>query len=350
MSRLLRSFGLGLILFCNLLVFSQPQVARPKLQTARQALIEMIRQGGDSIEKHLTVEVQDLLKSTGKGQLRGLEMFPAMSPQPGIETFDGGDILLSFTETGTKLKYEVHVDSDDLSGDEDTLVLSIHAFHESNEQDVVFGLFSSHFSVSLKLQQNIWRLDKVSFGADFPIGDPNFVEKVFLQAAKAQTTGFGLVTPTLHTEIQTSGSTEPAVPQTIPPEQIVSFLGLAERNFAASRPETGFTCSLKDLAETSEAMGINEQVNTGAYNGYRFALSGCEGRPTGSYQIIAEPLVLQKGARAFCSDATGNVRVSEDGRGATCLVSGKVEHGAADGEGTVTFQVSGSETKPVKEQ
>lgn len=350
MSRSARSFALTFILFSSLYVFSQPQETPPRPQTARQALLEMVSQGGNAIQKHLTVEVQELLKSSGKASPLGL-FAASMKMEPGLETFDSGDVLLAFyTDPAKTTKYEIHVDSDDLSGDEDTLLLSVHSFREGKEQDDEFGLMSSHFSVSMKLQQNVWRLNSVSVGADFPIGDPEFIKKTLLKTDAAVANTPGSNAPDVHTHLELRSDSAGAAMPTWPPEQTVSFLGIAEHTFATLHPETGFTCSLKDLAETSKAMSVNEQVNTGSYNGYRFALSGCEGTPAGSFQIVAEPMVLQNGAKAFCTDATGNVRVSDDGRGATCLLSGKVQREDSGEGGMVGFRLGAGASKPDKQQ
>lgn len=354
MSRFARSFGLTFILCASLHVFSQLQVAPPQRpQTARQALIEMLTKGGNAIEKHLTVEVQELLESSGKASpLNSYGTY--MKLGAGLESFDSGDVLLAFYPDQSKTtKYEIHVDSDDLSGDEDTLLLSVHTFREGTEkeQESEFGLLSSHFSVSMKLQQNVWRLNKVSVGADFPIGDPEFIKKTLLKTSQAAsaTTGGALYTPQATTQLELrSGSSEGEMPA-LPPQQTISLLGMAEHSFARMHPKTGFTCSLKDLAETSKAMGVNEQVNTGTYNGYRFALSGCESTPAGSYQIVAEPLTLEKGSKSFCADPTGNVRFSDDGRGATCLASGKLLGEALEEGGGMTG-FDAIEIKPENQQ
>jgi hypothetical protein len=103
------------------------------------------------------------------------------------------------------------------------------------------------------------------------------------------------------------------------------MLGIAESLFARQHAETGFTCSLTDLAETGKNLGIDPQVSAGIYKGYRISVSGCQGKPAGSFQISLEP-VSGGGGKAYCIDATQNVRVSDDGRGATCLTSGKLEN------------------------
>jgi len=60
----------------------------------------------------------------------------------------------------------------------------------------------------------------------------------------------------------------------------------------------------------------------------RFHYSGCDAsgesaRDTSHYRIAAEPAVQGSGQRAFCSDESGTVRVSADGKAATCFTSGE---------------------------
>jgi hypothetical protein len=68
------------------------------------------------------------------------------------------------------------------------------------------------------------------------------------------------------------------------------------------------------------------------YQGYRFSLSGCQDKPSGSFHLVVEPVSPTGKAKAFCTDATNNVRSSDDGSGSSCLASGKVAaFGAEDG-------------------
>jgi hypothetical protein len=60
----------------------------------------------------------------------------------------------------------------------------------------------------------------------------------------------------------------------------------------------------------------------GVYNGYRFALTGCDGTPARTFRITAEPLNGQ--GRAYCSDNKNNLRASDDGKAFTCLAQGKL--------------------------
>jgi hypothetical protein len=262
------------ILCVSLSALGQPQVAPPKPQTARQALTEMVTKGGDALQKHLTVEVQDLLKSQGKNAL-GLAMLSSMKPESGLQSFEAGDLLFAYTDSAQHTKYEVHVDSDDLAGDEDSLSLSIHSFRDGKEQDDEWSFMSSHFTVTMKLQQNIWRLNKIAVGAEFPVGDPKFIEKPFFKTASGEAAVAGFSVPTVHTDVHLgTGASEVASPS-MPPEQVVTMLAIAENMFARLHPDTGFACSLSELADSSKMMGVDQQVITGTYNSYRFTLAGC---------------------------------------------------------------------------
>jgi hypothetical protein len=345
----MRRYGFPLflptILVLTASAVSQPQAAPPKPQTARQALIEIVTKGGDAILKHLTVEVQDALKANKKFNSAGMAMLGSMKPDSGLQSFEAGEVLFIYNEAAQGTKYEVHVDNDDLAGDEDSLLLSLHTFRDEKEQDIELGLMSLQFTVSMKLQQNVWRLNSISVGADFPVGDAKFVEKAFLKSSTGE--AFGLSSVALAApegSVHVSFPAGDVVSPGMAPERIVQMLAYAESMFARQHPEVGFTCSFSELAESSKMMGVDQQVNTGSYNGYRFALAGCGGKPAGSYQIIGEPLA-GKGTKAFCTDATQNLRSSDDGRGATCLASGRVQN--IPGEATfVEGHFEPAESKP----
>ena len=311
---------------------AQKQPQSPKLQTPRQALIEMITKGGDSVLKHLTVEVQEMfLKPENKAAAPMLTALTSMKPENGLQTFEAGDVLVSYTEPNQHLKYEARVDDDDMAGTEDTLSLSLHVLRDGKEEDSGVWLLSSHFSVSMKQQQNIWRLNKISVGADFPIGDPEFIKKNFLHSDSGMHTAVMTPMGAYSAETQTQ-------PASMPPEQLLAMLGFAESTFARQHPETGFTCSLTQLGDTAKSMGVDQQVSSGTYNGNRIGLSGCEGKPAGSYQIFVEPISAGPGNKAFCSDATQNVRVLDGGSGANCLAFGKVQ--SSSDWGGVGFDVA----------
>lgn len=305
------------------IVLSAQQSQPPKPQTARQAIIEMITGGEQAAFKHLTVEVQQSMKKPGfkpiaspaAAFLSGLRG----TPTSGMETFDTGSVLLSFTEEKVHEKLEVHVENDDLTADEDRLVLSLHTFRDGQEIDTPLE-FISQIAVGMKRQEDIWRLNDITVSAKIPIGNPRQMEQ--LGAASG---GQGGMLVGRAAGISAGGHAERPKLDT---ENTVRMLAFAEGMYAGAHPETGFTCSLADLVNQTKAMsgmGIDPSVGAGSLNGYRFAISGCQGTPAGSFQLTAEPMTAAAGAKAFCTDATHNIRVSEDGRSSTCITAGKPE-------------------------
>jgi hypothetical protein len=326
-----KAFVLALILLSFTILRAQQQPPAPP-QTARQALIEMVSGGEKSLTKHLTVETQEGFLKQGNASAKALPMtmVSAIANEAGsdFQSFDSGPVLFSVVDTKAHTKVEIRVDGEDLNGNEDTLQISYHAFRDGEEQTDEVGLLASQIQVSLKQQENIWRLNEITVTARFPVGNPEFLKKLLGGAAGGAVGGAGNgAVSEVHVSLdrdKDSQATGPVQTYALPPEQVVNMLGLAEGAFAGGHPEKGFTCSLAELAETSSAWGVDPQVANGSYNGYKFTLAGCEGNPAGSFQVIAEPIGPVAGLKAFCSDATHNVRVADDGRGSTCLTSGKV--------------------------
>ena len=59
----LRTTAVLLVLSATTILSAQPQVPAAPLQTAREALIEMLTGGEKALMKHLTVEAQDFLNN-----------------------------------------------------------------------------------------------------------------------------------------------------------------------------------------------------------------------------------------------------------------------------------------------
>ena len=323
--RLLKSLlALAFFAIIPALNTQQPQSKRP--QTAREALIEMFT-GKVDLSKHLTVEVQKEFqnKSSSGFAFTPGAMLSGFRSQTGsrIKTFEVGPILFSSLDPRTHERTEVHVDNDDLNADEDTLQLSIHQFRDEKEIATAFQ-FISQISVGMKKQENIWRLNEIGVVAKVPVGDPALFRQLNEEMKASGTDvavsgGVAMDSYSALSPAEASQAPKLDIPATI------SLVSLQEQIYAGQHPERGFSCSLPELlADANQSFGLDPQVKTGIWNGYRINISGCQDIPSGSYQITAEPLSPSAGNKAFCTDATHNIRVSDDGRGTTCLTAGKV--------------------------
>jgi hypothetical protein len=337
----LRTVLLLAALSCSSL-FAQQQASAPPPQTPRQALIEMITGGQQGALKHLTVEMQKSLAEDGKNSsAQDLAMFDQIkSASSDFQVFETGQVLLAANEPKNNEKFEVHVDSDDLSGDTDNLDISFHEFKDGIEQDVPYAAMLSRFTVGLKRQDNVWRLNDISINIKVPLGDPKKLEKF-----GSGMPGMGMIGGKIG---GVSGGKANA-PRDLPPKEAIMMVSFAESTFASLHPEIGFTCSLSDLAELNH-FNLDARIFSGEpYRGYKFALSGCQGKPSGSFHLVAEPVSPAAGAKAYCTDATHNIRASDDGRGVTCLVSGKSPRLDRE-ENSVVFERAAPDAKKSQEK
>lgn len=278
--------------------------------------------------KHLTVEMQKSLQGDGKNnaaaQLAAFDQIKAASSD--FQVFETGQVLLSANDPKSHEKFEVHVESDDLSGDTDTMDISFHQFRDGVEQDIPYAAMLSRFTVGMKRQANVWRLNEISINIKVPVGDPKLLEK------------FGDGLPGM-TGVKIGGGADgkPEKPREMAPREAVEMVGMAELTYARLHPEVGFTCTLADLAKHNP-FNLDPRIFSGEpYHGYKFSLSGCQDKPSGSFHLVAEPVSPAAGAKAYCTDATNNVRSSADGLGSSCIASGKLasfgaEEGAVGGD------------------
>jgi hypothetical protein len=296
-------------------------------QSPRQALIEMLSGGEAPFKKHLTLEMQSKLQNMMKGS-------PDNAPSPfqvltganssggnKFQSFDIGSILFAFNNPEQHERYEVEIDSEESRGEEDTMGLSLHLVRNGVEHEIPVGL---RFVVKLKRQAGIWRLNAVTLSATLPMGDPRILEKSWWGPALAAVSG----------STDDANAASAVVIDERPkmnPLRAVRMIGMAENIYVQRHPGAGYTCSISDLVNIGKGMDeegmykfMDAEFAGGLYNGYRFRITGCERAPARVFRVTAEPV----GGRgtAYCSDNTNNLRAADDGRGATCLVSGKIAH------------------------
>jgi TonB family protein len=301
-SRIALGIALALAVVLSSLVSSQ--TTGP--QTARQALIEMCF--GDApghLEKHLpdvTRQTLDRLKRANGQEVPA--MFSALAAQSKaggakFKTFDSGSTFFSVEEPagGIYEKMYATVERDDLTGGEDQIELALHMISDGKEETLLPIIL--RFTFVMKMESGTWRLNEVSGTARFPLADPVFLKAVV--------------------EHQFRQNEEIAVMSV---RQVIN----SEKSYQSA--QGGFACTLSDLGSAGKAAGTakrvylyDSQLAGGKKNGYTFAISGCD---ASHYRVVAEPEVADSGQHAYCSDESGTVRASADGKGATCLASGEV--------------------------
>jgi hypothetical protein len=293
-------------------------------QSPRQAVIEMLSGGEAAFKKHLTVEMQSRLQNLMKGSYDNapgpLQALTGSAPGSNkFQAFDLGPILFSFNNPQEHERYEVQIDREEPRGDEDIMALSVHLVRGGLEQPTPASL---NFALYLKRQEGIWRLNAVTVSAMLAVGDPRILDKSWLSPVLTAITGGNIdATPTTPVVVDERPKLSPL--------RAVRMIGMAETIYAQKHPGLGYTCALADLVNIGRGMdedGMYKFMDAGfadgLYNGYRFNLSGCEHKPARMFHVTAEPVAGR--GKAYCSDNTNNLRASDDGHGATCLISGKI--------------------------
>lgn len=273
-------------------------------QTARQALIEMcFGQAPGHFEKHLPAITREIFSKLGQengqsytGILSAMQM-QTKAAGGKFETFDVGTTLFKARGLPGRVddEVEITVERDDLVGGEDQIELALHMTSNGKEETLLPTIL--RFTFSMKMEADSWRLNEVSATARFPIADPTFLKA--MQEHQAQQN-----------------------------EQIallsVRSIVFAEKSYQSAR--SSFACKLSDLGNSGKDTPrrtylYDPQLASGKKNGYVFSILECD---PSHYRLAAEPVTPELGQHAYCSDETGAVRSSADGKAATCLASGEV--------------------------
>lgn len=309
-----------LLLMAGVLQFSvgAPVHAQSPAQSPRQAIVEMFSGSEEKFKEHLTPEVQnkliELLKTSPSAQTP-LQRLATGSNGEKFDAFDSGPILFAINNAQQHQRYELRIESDELRADEDVMELSLHSFRSGIEEEMPARL---RFQCGLKLVQSVWRLNTLTFSAMLPVGDARILDQSlwFPQI-------FGAPARSVDQSLQ---ETQRAP---LSPMRAVRRIALAETLFAQHNPNLGYTCALSNLINVGKGLDelgpykvLDPALGAGVYNGYRFSITGCRGIPARSFHVIAEP--LDGKGRAYCSDDRQDLRSSDDGRGITCLATGKM--------------------------
>src|SRR6185437_9812966 len=100
--------------------------------------------------------------------------------------------------------------------------------------------------------------------------------------------------------------------------------------------------------DPQQAIGYlwDPELAKGSKGGYVFAISRCD---ASHYKVVAEPAVADSGQRAFCSDESGDLRVSSDGKATSCLSSGDLVQRGPDNATGVAIGVGAASGDPASQ-
>jgi hypothetical protein len=321
---------------------------QPQTQTARQALLEMIfSKTPGTFDKHLPQVTRAALhKARADSGASVLDGFSLMSGQLNarggqIQTFEAGPTLVMMEDPQAHTKFEIAVERDDLRGEEDEIELSFHGFKDGETQTAGTKF---RFTLTMKQEAGTWRLNDIMVAVGVSLTDPAFLKAMSTSVRPAvNTAGMRMSQapsagppPVASPTFTASAFGAPAAGTMNMANEAGALAGVrslnaAEVSYAAAFPTYGFTCTLADLggmgggeAPTEHrAMMIDPRLAQGRKNGYVFSLNECVGTPASKYSISAVPADSNSGTRAFCSDESGVVRFSPDGKAGSCISSGK---------------------------
>jgi hypothetical protein len=259
------------------------------------------------LEKHLPditrKALQQLDTPGGQNFLSEFSMISAQARAGGsnFETFETGPILLVSEEPQTQQKFEVSVEQDNLVGDENQIDLSFHMYRKGRQETLPV---IPRLTFMMKTEAGTWKLDEIALSVRMPLADPDYLKGLVKDLKKKQQSS---------NEMMANSSLRAII--------------AAETRFHAAHAERGYTCSLSELGklgadESPESRGrpVDGELASGMKNGYIFAITGCDGL---HYKVAAEPATSAAGQHAFCTDESGDIKLSSDGKATTCLSRGK---------------------------
>lgn len=280
-----------------------PSPAPP--QSARQALIEMFfGKGENDFAKHLPDAAHQALIHKGETErtsvvLRISTIGRQLAAEGGghIETFDEGATLLVTEPNPGHDKIEAIVEHDSLVGEEDEIELSFHYYKEGQLQTLPLV---PRLTFTLKQEKEIWRLTEVTAAAHIPLTDPDYLQELRREQNEAN-----------------EGAAQ----------NRVNSIAASETSYAAQHPDLGYTCTLANLfpQEPATENGASPFAEDAAEesNGYRFAITGCVGTPASKFRVSAVPSDADAGQKTFCSDASGTLKFTADGKSSSCFSEGQ---------------------------
>jgi hypothetical protein len=289
----------------------------PPPQTARQALIEMFKGGSpDAFLKHLPDAARKNLPQNAEESYAFTIMQTATFGRPmvlsgeQVETFESGPNILVSEQDQSPDRMEVAVERDGVIGENEEIELSAHFFHDGQE---ISPVVIPRVVFVLRQEKAVWKLIDITASARVPLTDPDYLHGVLRRQQEANEATA---------------------------KMRVLMIGNAEGGYATEHPELGYTCALTTLfapplADDSDDGSDDDNAEpprvyydpgqgNADWNGYHFAITGCDGTPASKYRITAAPANSDSGEKIFCGDESGTVKSTTDGNVSSCFTSGQV--------------------------
>jgi len=278
-----------------------------KEQTARQALLEMLlAKTPAAFEKHLPSATQQFVKTDfGAMPMATVASILGEFQQPGrdLETFETGSTLLRLHDSRIEQSIELSVVAEFFSRDDAELRLALHIYRGGRAVPLPFA---PTFICRMMLEESVWRLNELALDLRLPLGDAGWLDELKQKVDKGAAQAHEMLVL-----------------------RRMRMLQAAELTYADAYRSVGFTCSLSDLAGSDAghpgpraAMLVEDEVANQQADEYVFVLSGCSAAPAKHFRLAAVPVNPENGERAFCSDESGKIRFSDDGRAESCLEAG----------------------------
>jgi len=271
-------------------------------QTPRQALLAMFFSDDKAtFLRHLPdVTVAKLREMGMEEQVAAGPALATQRERDAIKTFDTGPLLLSI-ELPKGEKFELSVEREEVKGELAFLELGFHGYKQGTDRAA--GL-DPRILIKMKQETGIWKLADLGFTAHIPLDDPAFLDTIAkeLTATRASAAASGAV-------------------------GALKTLVTAEAIYSISYDR--YTCSLAQLGgvekggepSAQRAQLIDASLESGKKAGYLFRLSGCD--PAGKKFRAAATPEKPGGGPAYCTDESGVIRKSGDGKATTCFASGQ---------------------------
>jgi hypothetical protein len=224
-----------------------------------------------------------------------------------FETFDEGATLLVTEPNPGHDKVEAIVEHDSLLGEEDEIELSFHYYKDGQLRTLPLV---PRLTFTLKQEKEIWRLTAITAAAHIPLTDPDYLQELRRE--------------------QNEANADAALNR-------VNSTAASEAEYAAQHPDLGYTCKLATLfpqeppQEPAESGGVSFVAEDAGdeSNGYRFAITGCVGKPASKFRVSAVPTEPDAGQKTFCTDASGTLRFTTSGKSSTCFSEGQLVNSPA---------------------